>query len=80
MRQQISSISSSEPSYVCRLFEIEVQQHWVKSHKGIFGHVFAYFGLVESQGQGSLHLHMLRLKNALLMEDIEKLLKEEEFR
>jgi hypothetical protein len=65
---------------LCVLFGIEIQQHRVKSHKGIFGHASAYFGLVESQGRGSLHLHMLLwLKNAPPMEEMEKLLKEEGF-
>ncbi|KAI6094775.1 hypothetical protein EV401DRAFT_2049176 [Pisolithus croceorrhizus] len=45
---------------------------WALSHKGIFGHVNAYFGVVESQGWGSLHLHMLLwLMDAPMMEEME---------
>ncbi|KIK56957.1 hypothetical protein GYMLUDRAFT_173659 [Collybiopsis luxurians FD-317 M1] len=29
------------------------------NHKGIFGKVSVYYGVVEAQGQGSLHIHML---------------------
>jgi hypothetical protein len=31
----------------------------VKTAKGIFGNVRGYFGVVESQGRGTLHMHML---------------------
>jgi len=62
------------------LIGVDAVQQCVKSHKGIFGHVSAFFGLVELQGQGSLHLHMLIwLKDTPLMEEIEHLLKTEEF-
>ncbi|KIJ13524.1 hypothetical protein PAXINDRAFT_13640 [Paxillus involutus ATCC 200175] len=62
------------------IFSIEVGPQRIKSRPGIFGHVSAYFGLVESQGRGSLHLHLLLwLHNALAMEEIERLLKEDEF-
>ncbi|KIN93983.1 hypothetical protein M404DRAFT_169587, partial [Pisolithus tinctorius Marx 270] len=51
-----------------------MQQH--KSTEGIFSHVFAYFGVVKSQGRGTLHLHMLLwLSNAPSMEEMELLLK-----
>lgn len=41
------------------LFGVHVTPHQVMLHKGIFGFVNGYFGVVESQGRGSLHLHML---------------------
>ncbi|KIJ21317.1 hypothetical protein PAXINDRAFT_151862 [Paxillus involutus ATCC 200175] len=63
------------------IFGIEVGPQRIKSRPGIFGRVSAYFGLVESQGRGSLHLHLLLwLHNAPPMEEIERLLKEDEFR
>ena len=31
----------------------------ITSNKGILGQIAAYFGVVEAQGQGTLHLHML---------------------
>ena len=62
------------------LIGVETVQQHVKSHKGIFGRMSAFFGLVESQGWGSLHLHMLIwLKDAPPMDEIESLLKTEEF-
>ena len=62
------------------LIGVETVQQHVKSHKGIFGCMSAFFGLVESQGRGSLHLHMLIwLKDAPPMDEIESLLKTEEF-
>jgi Helitron helicase-like domain at N-terminus len=41
------------------LLQIKVDSHRVKSGMGILGQVAAYFGLVESQGRGTLHLHMI---------------------
>ena len=41
------------------LFGIKVTQYQVQSKMGIFGKVAAYFGTVESQGRGTLHLHIL---------------------
>ncbi|KAI6143859.1 hypothetical protein EDD17DRAFT_1795140 [Pisolithus thermaeus] len=62
------------------LFGIHIVPHWALSHKGIFGHVNAYFGVVESQGWGSLHLHMLLwLMDAPMMEEMEVLLTQENF-
>ncbi|KAI6126362.1 hypothetical protein EDD16DRAFT_1753560 [Pisolithus croceorrhizus] len=62
------------------LFGIHITRHQVLSQKGIFGHVKAYFGVVESQGQGSLHLHMLLwLMDAPTMEEMEVLLTQESF-
>ena len=48
---------------------------------GILGHVSAYFGIVESQGCGSLHLHILIwLKGAPSSEEMHKLFQSTKFR
>jgi hypothetical protein len=45
---------------ICSLFQIRVSGgHRIESDLGIYGNVSAYFGTVESQGRGTLHLHML---------------------
>ncbi len=63
------------------LFGIEVTRFRVKSNIGMLGRVSAYFGTVESQGRGSLHLHMLLwLKDAPSADEMHQLLKEEGFR
>lgn len=41
------------------LFGIHISKHQVKSHMGILGFVNGYFGVIEAQGRGSLHVHML---------------------
>jgi hypothetical protein len=41
------------------LLGICIRKHEVESHMGIFGVVNGYFGVVEAQGRGSLHVHML---------------------
>ena len=41
------------------LFGIHATRYQVHSTKGVFGKVAAYFGTVESQGRGTLHLHLL---------------------
>ncbi|KAI6037400.1 hypothetical protein BKA83DRAFT_4486430 [Pisolithus microcarpus] len=62
------------------LFGITATPHQVFSTKGIFRYMNAYFSVVESQGRGSLHLHMLLwLKGVPTMEKMEQLLKEEDF-
>lgn len=53
----------------------------VHSSPGIFGKVFAYFGVVESQGRATLHLHLLLwLANAPSMDITENLLTQGTFR
>ena len=53
----------------------------VKSGMGIFGCVTVYFGVVESQGSGTLHLHLLVwLKHSPSSDEMSALLKTEEFR
>ena len=63
------------------LFKIEVTPYQIRSRKGIYGCVSAYFGVVESQGCGTLHLHIIIwLKNAPTSDEMLELLKSEEFR
>lgn len=62
------------------LFGVETMQYQAKSGIGVFGSVTAYFGVIESQGRGSLHLYMLVwLKNSPPSDEMENLLKQEEF-
>ena len=62
------------------LFQIKVTQFKVKSGKGILGRVAAYFGTVESQGRGTLHLHLLIwLEDTPSSDELLLLLKSEEF-
>jgi hypothetical protein len=63
------------------LFGVKRTKFQVRSEKGIFGHIAAYFGVVESQGRGTLHLHILLwLMNSPSIAEIFELLKTEEFR
>ncbi|GLB44644.1 putative G-quadruplex DNA unwinding [Lyophyllum shimeji] len=63
------------------LFGVEVTQFQVKSGMGVFGKVAAYFGTVEAQGRGTLHLHLLVwLKHAPSADEILELLKTSDFR
>ena len=41
------------------LMAIKSQGSCITSEMGILGQVAAYFGVVEAQGRGTLHLHML---------------------
>lgn len=63
------------------LFGIKTTKHKVKVKMGIFGRVRAYFGVVESQNRGSLHLHLiLWLEGAPTSEEMQELLRDAEFR
>ena len=63
------------------LFSIETTKFKVKVKMGVFGRVQAYFGVVESQNRGSLHLHLLVwLEGAPTSDEMHKLLQEAEFR
>lgn len=63
------------------LFQIKVTPAQVKSSIRVFGWVTTYFGTVESQGRGTLHLHILIwLKDVPSSEEMISLLKSEEFR
>ncbi len=63
------------------LLQVTVSNHHVYSKPGIFGEVSAYYGTVEAQGRGTLHLHMLIwLKNTPSSEELEEMFKTEEFR
>jgi hypothetical protein len=62
------------------LFQVKCTKFKVKSEMGILGLVSVYFGTVESQGHGTLHLHLLIwFKNALSFDQMTKFLKSEEF-
>jgi hypothetical protein len=62
------------------LFQVKVTQHQMKSSLGILGHVAAYFGVVESQGCATLHLHLLvTLKHTPSPDEMVECLKSEEF-
>lgn len=63
------------------LFGIHVLRQRVESGIGIFGYVNGYFGVVEAQGRGSLHIHMLLwLKNAPNADEMMELLTQSQFR
>ncbi len=60
---------------------MKVSKYQVHANPGIFGEVAAYFGTVEAQGQGTLHLHMLVwLKNTPTTDELEQLFQLETFR
>lgn len=65
------------------LFGIKVNRRAqkIESSVGVFGRVNAYYGIVEAQGRGSLHLHMLVwLTGAPSSDEMHELLKSEAFR
>lgn len=63
-----------------KLFGITASSTNVTSDVGVFGRVSGYFGTVESQGRGSLHLHMLLyLMGAPSSAHMTELLQTEEF-
>lgn len=63
------------------LFGVKVTNFQIKSRTGILGRVSAYFGTVESQGRGTLHLHLLVwLQDAPNADQMAELLKAEDFR
>ncbi|KAI0349342.1 hypothetical protein OH77DRAFT_1582337 [Trametes cingulata] len=63
------------------LFRIEVTPYVVHGHRGVLGTLSAYVGAVESQGRGTLHLHMLLwLAGTPSPERMAALLKTDDFR
>ncbi|PSS32096.1 hypothetical protein PHLCEN_2v2137 [Hermanssonia centrifuga] len=63
------------------LVQMKVSKYQVRSKPGIFGEASAYFGTVESQGRGTLHLHILIwLKNTPTGDELDDLFKNEQFR
>jgi hypothetical protein len=63
------------------LFGIKSTPSRIYSTMGLLGHIRAYFGTVECQGRGTLHLHMLVwLANAPSPEQMKELLRTPEFR
>lgn len=63
------------------LFGIEVSKDHVYSQPGLLGRITGYFGVVEAQGRGTLHVHMLLwLEDAPNAEEMHLLLQRESFR
>lgn len=63
------------------LFAVKSENGSVKSKTGILGEISGYFGVVETQGRGTLHLHMLIwLKGSPSGGEFGDLLKTESFR
>ncbi|GJE99317.1 hypothetical protein PsYK624_155710 [Phanerochaete sordida] len=63
------------------LFKIKVSPFQVKTECGVIGDVAAYFGTVETQGRGTLHLHLLMwLQNMPSPDELVAMLQTEEFR
>lgn len=63
------------------LVGVKVSARRVEVKKGVYGRVRAYYGTVECQGRGALHLHILIwLEGSYTTEQIKELLKTEEFR
>jgi hypothetical protein len=64
------------------LFKVEVNSSFrFKSEMGILGRISAFFGTVESQGRGTLHLHLLLwMWNAPTGDEMKEMLKDQAFR
>ncbi|THG97984.1 hypothetical protein EW026_g4134 [Hermanssonia centrifuga] len=62
------------------LAQVRATKFQVESHPGVFGDISAYFGTVEAQGRGTLHLHILIwLKNTPTGDELKDLFKAEAF-
>ena len=62
------------------LFGISKRSSRTNSEIGVLGHLSGYFGVVEAQGRGSLHVHMLLwLANAPNIKEMHEKLQEEVF-
>ena len=63
------------------LFQVSVTKYRVHSGNGVLGRISAYFGVVEAQGRGALHVHMLLwLEDTPNTDEVHELLQTEEFR
>lgn len=63
------------------LFGIEVTRSRIRREVGVLGEIESYIGVVEAQGRGTLHLHILIwLKHSPSAAEMKDLLKTEEFR
>ena len=72
----LNSFTSLSMSFFETLFQGKVTPHRVESKMCILGYVSAYFSTVESQGWGTLHLHIhIWLKHAPSFDEIHELLK-----
>jgi len=64
-----------------KMFGVDVTSFTVNSRPGILGRIRAYFGVVEAQGRGTLHLHMLMwLVGGPTSDEMRELLKRADFR
>lgn len=64
-----------------KVFGIDATGFRVSSKRGILGKIRAYFGVVEAQGRGTLHLHMLMwLCGAPTSDEMRELLQQAGFR
>lgn len=64
-----------------KMFGVDVTSYTTTSRPGILGRVKAYFGVVEAQGRGTLHLHMLMwLVGAPTSDEMRELLQGADFR
>ncbi|KAG9310723.1 hypothetical protein JVU11DRAFT_9324 [Chiua virens] len=62
------------------LFGIHADRFPVKSRMGALGHISAYFGVVEAQGRGTLHLHtFVWLENTPNVYELRELLRTPDF-
>ncbi|KAG1764658.1 hypothetical protein EDD22DRAFT_1042520 [Suillus occidentalis] len=63
------------------LFQVNATTQRVNSGMGMLGHIKGYFGVVEAQGRGTLHVHMMIwLRHTPNTVNMHKLLQDEEFR
>ena len=62
------------------LFNVKVEGNKLKAKMGVLGRVAAYYGAVESQGRGTLHLHILIwLKDVPSADELPGLFENEDF-
>jgi hypothetical protein len=62
------------------LFQVNATTQHVNSEMGMLGHIKGYFGVVEAQGRGTLHVHMMIwLQHTPNTVNMHKLLQDEEF-
>ena len=63
------------------LMGVTITPRRVEIRKGVYGRVQAYYGTVECQGRGALHLHILIwLEGSYTTEEVKELLQTEDFR
>ncbi|CAF4300047.1 unnamed protein product, partial [Adineta steineri] len=77
-----AQIIASHPVATARFFNVLISSILkCMVEKGVLGPIKAYFGTVENQGRGSLHLHILMwLDHDLTPSQLKELVQNEEFR